>query len=893
MRIPAERYITPPLVFLLAFVSSILSVQARDRQASGEPSYEQDVRPIFKANCFHCHGEGEELKGNLDLRLRRLIVLGGESGPAVVPGNPDDSLLFQHVSSDQMPPEEVEKRLTADEIAVIGRWIKSGAQTLRPEPEELGDEPYFTEQERSFWAFQPIKRIKPPQVRQRERVRNPVDQFLLARLEQEGLGYSNEADPLTLIRRVYFDLLGIPPTPAAVESFVSDSSPDAYERLVDRLLSSPAYGERWARHWLDVAGYADSEGVVDDDPVRANAFRYRDWVIRSMDADMPLDQFIRQQLAGDEMVGRKLENLTADEVSKLTATGFLRMAPDGTGSGDVNQDAARNAVVSETIKIVSTSLLGITVGCAQCHNHRYDPVSQEDYYRLRAIFEPALDWKNWKSPQGRQVSLYTDENRAESARVEEEAKKIDQERLKKQADYIQQTFEKELVKLSEELRELIRKARETPEKDRSDEQKQLLKDNPSVNVSAGSLYLYDPKAAADLKTYTDRATKVRETKPEERFVRALTEPLNQDPPATFLFFRGDVSQPRQQVTAAELPILDSGQTSLLPENDDSLPTTGRRLAYARWLTSGSHPLVSRVLVNRVWMHHFGRGIVNTPGDFGYLGVRPTHPELLDWLASKFVEQGWSLKNLHRLMMLSTAYRQQSTRNPEQDAVDADNELLSRMAMRRLDAESLRDAILVINKKYNSHRYGPPVPVMADKVGQFVIGIENLDAGRPGAVLPMKGEDFRRSVYVQVRRSRPLGMLDTFDAAILEPNCTMRTQSTVTPQALMMMNGRFVRTQSIYLAEQIQQEVGKDLAPQVKRAWQLVYCRTAGERELDEAVELLKQLVEHFEELLADKEKAGDNSGDLVEPVTSSDPQIEALATLCQALLSSSEFLYVD
>ncbi|MFP6648654.1 MAG: DUF1553 domain-containing protein, partial [Pirellulaceae bacterium] len=436
-------------------------------------------------------------------------------------------------------------------------------------------------------------------------------------------------------------------------------------------------------------------------------------------------------------------------------------------------------------------------------------------------------------------------------------------------------------------------ARETPEKDRSDEQKQLLKDNPSVNVSAGSLYLYDQKAADDLKTYTERATKVRETKPEERFVRALTEPLDQEPPGTFLFYRGDLSQPRQQVIPAELPILDPEQSLQLPENDETVPTTGRRLAYARWLTSGSHPLLSRVLVNRIWMHHFGRGIVNTPGDFGFLGVRPTHPELLDWLASELVEQGWSLKELHRLIICSSAYRQQSTRSPEKDAIDADNQLLSRMSVRRLDAESLRDTILVISNKYNSRRYGPAVPVMADKVGQFVIGIENLNAGRPGAVLPMKGEDFRRSVYVQVRRSRPLGTLDTFDAAILEPNCTMRTQSTVTPQALMMMNGRFVRTHSIYLAEQIQGEVGKDLAQQVERAWELVYFRSAEQREQDEAVELLQQLVEHFQELLADKEKAGENSGDLAEPVTSSDPQIEALATLCQALLSSSEFLYVD
>ena len=881
--------LTMLILVLLAMLVVVSPLPAKD----SPPSFEQDVRPILKANCFRCHGEGAELKAGLDLRLRRFIVRGGESGPAVVPGDPDESVLYQHIAADQMPPEEVEKRLTADEVDLIGRWIKSGAGTLRPEPEQLGDKPYFTQLERSFWAFQPIRRSDPPQVRQRDRVRNPIDQFLLARLEQEGLGYSADASRATLIRRAYFDLLGLPPTRAAVVAFVADPAPDAYERLVDKLLSSPRHGERWARHWLDVAGYADSEGVTDDDPVRANAFRYRDWVIRSIDADMPMNQFIQQQLAGDEMIGHSLENLTPEEVDKLSATGFLRMAPDGTASGDVDQDIARNAVVAETIKIVSTSLLGITVGCAQCHNHRYDPITQQDYYQLRAIFEPALDWKSWTPPQSRQVSLYTDDDRAESARIEQDAKKIDTERLTKQEQYIQQTFEKELAKLPEELREPITKARETPEKDRSDAQKQLLKDNPSVNVSAGSLYLYDKKAADDLKVYSDRATKVRETKPEERFVRALTEPLNHDPPATFIFDRGDPSQPLEQVAAAGLPILDPVQSLVLPDNDPSLPTTGRRLAYARWLTNGSHPLVSRVMVNRAWMHHFGRGIASTPGDLGFLGVRPTHPALLDWLADEFVVRGWSLKQLHRLIMLSTAYRQKSTRSPEIDAVDADNQLLSRMSVRRLGAESLRDWILAISQKYNSRRYGPAVPVMADKVGQFVIGMENLDAGRPGAVLPMKGEDFRRSIFIQVRRSRPLGVLDTFDAAILQPNCTMRSQSTVAPQALMMMNGRFVRTQSVYIAERIEREVGRELPQQAARAWQLVYGRDIEQREQDEAIELLEQLGEHFENLLADKEKAGTSTGDLTEPVTSSDPQIEALATLCQALLSSNEFFYID
>lgn len=830
--------------------------------------------------------------GGLDLRLRRLIVDGGESGEAIVPGSSDDSLLYQYISSDEMPPEEIDKRLTQDEISIVRRWIDNGARTLRSEPEQIGEGAYYTEQERSFWFFQPIQSPEPPQVSSAGQVSNPIDQFLLARLEQQGLTFSAAADRITLIRRAYFDLLGFPPSPQQVAAFLADKSPDAYSRLVDQLLSSPHYGERWGRHWLDVAGYADSEGVTDEDTVRPHAFRYRDWVIRSIDADLPLNQFVLEQLAGDELIGRDLENLTPDEVGKLTATGFLRMAPDGTGAGDLEQGVARNAVVSETIKIVSTGLLGLTVGCAQCHNHRYDPISHADYYRFRALFEPSLDWQNWVAPQGRRVSLYTDADRTRAAEVEAEAKLIEVERTTKQEQYIQQTFEKELAKLPEELREPIILARTTAEKERTDEQKKLLMDHPSVNVSAGSLYLYDQKAADDLKTYADKAAAKRSTKPEERFVRAFTEPKDKDPPPTFVFKRGDHDQPAQQVQPGELPIVQGDNPLAIAANDETLPSTGRRLAYARWLTSDSHPLLSRVLANRIWMHHFGRGIVNTPGDFGFLGERPTHPELLDWLADQLIKQGWSLKRMHRLMMLSTAYQQSTSRTAETDAVDADNRYLSRMTVRRLDAETLRDSILVVNGTLNVRRFGPPVPVMADRVGQFVIGIENLNAGRPGAVLDMKGEDLRRSVFVQVRRSRPLGTLSTFDMAMPEPNCTIRSSSTVAPQALMMMNGRFIRSQSIDMAERIKRDAGDELAAQVVLAWQLVYSRDPLEPERAAAIQLLEQLAELFREAIANPEKEAGSADNLTEPKTSEDPLIEALATLCQALIGSNEFLYV-
>lgn len=355
-----------------------------------------------------------------------------------------------------------------------------------------------------------------------------------------------------------------------------------------------------------------------------------------------------------------------------------------------------------------------------------------------------MDWKNWLAPAKRRVSLYTDADRAKSAEIEAQAIKILDERTIKQNEYIEATFQKELAKLEASLREPIMTARSTPDKERTAEQKKLLKEHPSVNVTASSLYLYDKKAADELKKMADEAAAVRATKPTEEFVRAVWEPTGKAPPPTFLFHRGDHEQPKQQVAPRELTVLTSLKPIELPTNDESLPTSGRRLAYAKWLTSGEHPLVARVIVNRIWLNHFGRGLVPTPGDFGALGVEPTHLELLDWLASEFVESGWSIKELHRLIMTSTAYRQASLRDDKGDTVDADNTLYWRMPVRRLEAEVLRDAVLAVSGELNTTAFGPPVPVMADRVGQFVIGKENLDAGRPGTVIPMNGEDLRRA-----------------------------------------------------------------------------------------------------------------------------------------------------
>ena len=868
----------PFLTFALALTASLLE--------AGELTYERDVRPILKAHCFQCHGEEPDPQGGLDVRLRRFLIAGGDSGAAIVPGKPEESFLIERIRSGDMPPGDDEvKKVPANELALLERWISEGAITAREEPETITGS-YITEEERSFWSFQPVVRPDVPGVRQSDVVSNPIDAFLLSRLEEKGFTFAKRADKATLIRRLSFDLRGLPPSTDEVQQFLDDDSPNAFEQLVNRMLASADYGDRWGRHWLDVAGYADSEGYTTLDTIRPWAWKYRDWVVRSLNEDKPYDDFVREQLAGDELVKPPYAELPPEGIDRLIATGFLRMAPDGTGGGADDLNLARNEVMAGTLNIVSTSLLGMTVGCAQCHDHRYDPIPTTDYYSLRAIFEPAYNWKAWRAPNARRVSLYTEANRKRAAEIEAEAKKVEAERTKKQTEFIQATLEKELAKLPEEIREEARAARDADAKKRTPEQKALLKKHPSLNVSAGSLYLYDQKAADELKKMADQAKEIRDTKPKEEFVRAMTEVPGQLP-KTFLFFRGDHDQPKQELAPASLTVLTSNDAGPIAANDESLTTTGRRLAWARRLTDGSHPLLARVIVNRVWMHHFGRGIVSTPGDFGFLGARPTHPELLDWLAAEFVESGWSLKRLHRLILTSTAWQQSLQRDPMLIEADPDNTLFGGSRVRRIEAETLRDTILAVTGQLNDRHGGEAVPVMADRVGQWVIGKENLNAGRPGPVIDMRGEEFRKSIFVQARRSRPLTVLDSFDLPRMTPNCTKRNTATVATQSLLLMNSQFIVAQSELFAKRVQTEAGTNLSEQVQLAWRLAYARPPQNEELREALEYLEQQTEFFTK----------------NPVSVTDPKSKkalpreatdlALASLCQLLLGSNEFLYVD
>ncbi|MEX2287527.1 MAG: PSD1 and planctomycete cytochrome C domain-containing protein [Planctomycetaceae bacterium] len=845
-------------------------------------TFEHDIRPILRAHCFDCHGSADELKGKLDLRLRRSMVKGGESGPAVVPGKLDESLLYHRVLVGEMPPGDV--HLSEKEIATIGRWIEAGAPTVRDEPESVGPGLGITAEERSFWSFQPIVRPPVPLFVDDSRVRTPVDALLAARLREKGLSFSPDADKRTLLRRTYFDLIGLPPTPAEEEQFLADNSSDAYERLVDRLLASPNYGERWGRHWLDVAGYADSEGDTQSDTPRTDAYKYRDYVIRSFNADKPFDRFIHEQLAGDEMVAPPYANLSDESTELLTATGFLRMSVDGTVSGGGDQEALRNQVMADTIKIVSSSLLGLTVGCAQCHDHRYDPISQADYYRMRAVFEPAYNWKNWQVPSQRRVSLYTDVDRAKAAEVDAAAGQLSAERDAKQTAFIDAALEKELLKFDEALRGPIRTAFHTPADKRTDEQKELLAKYPSANINGGNLYQYNPQAADEIKKYGARIGAIQAQKPVEEFIRVLME-FPGNVPDTFVFHRGDHRQPKEKVEPGDLTITSTAERFEIPSKASDLPTSGRRTAYARRLTSGTHPLVTRVLVNRVWMHHFGKGLVDTPADFGSLGQRPTHPELLDWLADEFVKQQWSLKRLHKLIMMSTAYRQSSFRDSAKEQIDPDNILYWRKPVIRLDAEALRDSILATSGAFNRKMFGPPVPVKEDTVGQIVVGIDNkTPENRPGDNIPLNGEEFRRSVFVEVRRSRPLAMLRAFDAPVMETNCDRRPTSTASTQSLMLMNSEFIVEQADQFAQRLVREAGSDVRAQLSHGWRLAFSRSASETELTQSLQFVTAQGEHI--------KSGQNgSGD--QQIPTSDAQQQALRDFCQTLLCANEFLYVD
>jgi hypothetical protein len=840
-------------------------------------TFEKDVRPIVKAHCTHCHGEEEKPEGGVDLRLRRFM------DEIVVAGQPEKSQLVEVIRSGEMP--EKGKPLTEAQLNVIEKWIAQGAKTAKAEPLALAPGPIISDEDREYWAFQPIQKPEVPKNVETQKLRTPVDAFVLAKMNEKGLPMAPEADPRTLIRRVTLDLTGLLPTPEEVEAFVADKSPLAYEQLVERLLASKNYGERWARHWLDVVGYADSNGYTEADSVRPHAWRFRDYVIRSMNEDKPWDQFIQEQIAGDELAGATHGDyqqavLDPKRTDQLIATAFLRMAPDGTGDTVDDAKLAKNQVIAEQIKITTSSLIGMTVACAQCHDHRYDPITQADYYRLRAVFDPAYHWEAWRAPNSRLYSLYTPEQRAKAAEVEAKAKEIEVDARAMSKKFLDEIFEVEIKKVPEAEQAAFRVARDTPVAKQTPEQKALIKKYPSA-LATYSLDLYDKKKQDIVDAKMAEATKLRTTKPAEGFVMALTEVKGQMP-VSKLFNRGDHDQPKQVVQPGELGILASPQIEPFKPVPISSGSSGRRLAYAQWLTSGKHPLVARVLVNRFWLNHMGRGIVNTPGDFGRQGELPTHPELLDYLADEFVKSGWKLKSLHRLILLSAAYRQSSVNDASLRA-DPENRFYARFKMRRLDAETLRDSMLATTGTLVQASYGPPSGIGRDPQGRVITGIDKGTI-TTHKVDPAGADDFRRSIYVQVRRSKPVTVLDTFDAPTMSPNCEMRAQTTVAPQSLLLMNDTFVLDSSRRLADRVTAEAPNDRAKQLQRVWSLLYSKTATDADIVKCLSYLDEQTKALTQYHHDIQHA--------KGVVPNPPQ-EAMASLCQILCSSNRFLYVE
>ena len=892
---PSLRFIMPPIRSMLAVcLLSLLACAIAflpDANSQEVPSeapihFETEVRPILKAHCFHCHGEQEHREGGLDLRLVHLLEKGGDSGAAIVPGNADPSLLIQRVLDGQMPPGG--KTIPDAQKQILRRWIQAGALTKRPEPQTPTLEDW-SEEERNFWLFQPVASGPVPKLAHDDAhaMNSPIDAFVAAKLREKQLPSAPLADRVTLIRRLSLDLLGLPPTQEEIQAFVEDSRPDAYERTVDRLLADPRYGEHWGRHWLDVAGYADSDGYSEQDTERPWAWQYRDYVLSSINADLPYDQFVIEQLAGDELVPQPWEILTPDQQRLLAATGFLRNAPDGTGHQGVEANIARNDVIAETIKIVSSSFLGLTVGCAQCHDHRYDPISQRDYYRIRALIEPGLDWKNWRDKNSRLVNLWDAEQRQRASEVDKELSELEAKRLIELDRIVDEIFDQEVMKLPEDLRQAARTSRSTAADKRTEDQQKLMRDYPSLNVDRGSAVLYDGARINEFnKKYETQQAEIRTKRPAEVFVASFSEVPNQIP-TTFLFSRGDFQQPKEPVPPGGLSIL-SEHDKLTPD-DPNVATSGRRLQFAKMLTQGVHPLLTRSYVNRMWMHHFGRSIASNPGELGLLGERPTHPELLDWMANEFVQTGWSRKRISREVLLCDTYRRSSGRNAEGPDNDPQNLWLGRINVRRLQTESLRDAMLATAGMLSLRMYGPPSTVNPDEVGQTIIGKATRDGN---GILVAKHEEvsdsYRRSVYVQIRRSMPLGVIEPFDPAGTAPNCDRRSQSTVATQSLMLMNNSSVIRLCEHFSNRVLREAGEDPMAQVLRAWQLAFGVDPTETQRTRTTQWLVDLRAVLAQ--PNPEQSTASNGGALEPAKANQ---QALALLCQALLSSNAFLYVD
>jgi hypothetical protein len=808
------------------------------------------------------------------------MLQGGDSGPAVVKGGAEKSVLYQQIVKKAMPPGKAAKLADA-EVLLIRDWINAGAPG--GPTEKVVVEPAVTAKDRRFWSFLPPVRPEVPRVKDQGQVRTPLDTFVLANLEARGLGFSPDAAPATLVRRVYFDLLGLPPTPREVDAFLNDKRPGAYERLVDRLLASPHYGERWGRHWLDAAGYADTVGTDNDAAIireREGLWRYRDYVVSSFNADKPFDHFLTEQLAGDELVDwRGAARFTPEIREALVATGFLRTAVDNTTEAELNLPLERYQVLHDTIESLTSNLLGLTVACARCHSHKFDPISQTDYYRLMACLTPAYNPQSWIQAQDRHLDDVSAREKEEivqhNATLDGQVARLNGKVAALRAPYERRLFEAKLGALPAVLRADVQAALAMPAPKRSAVQKYLAeKIGPSLQVSpqevAGRLKVEDAAAVARIQAQVAECSARRCSFGK---IQALFE--KGQPPPTYFLRRGNHLTPGPEVQAGFIAVLTDPKESVIIAPNSSLgKSSGRRTALARWVTRPNHPLTARVFVNRVWQHLFGRGIVTTPDNFGHSGSRPTHPELLDWLAVEFVSKGWKVKALQRLIVTSTVYRQASFRKgkpkaaSDPDRVDPDNQLLWRMRLRRLESEIIRDAVLAVSGKLNPTPGGPPVPLEARNDGFVVVDEKKLTSPTG---------KWRRSLYLLARRNYHLSLLGVFDQPVVATNCTRRVSSTVPLQALTLMNDAFIMEQAEHFAARVIAGTGSTETSRIDTAFQLAFARHPTSKEKAWGHSLLQKQARRYR----------------AEKCSAAEAQKKALSSLCHMLLCANEFLYVE
>ncbi len=721
-----------------------------------------------------------------------MLIAGGDSGVAIVPGKPDESPLIEMIEKKEMPPKE-EDPLEARQIELLKRWVADGARIKGKEelPLEAAEvENSISDQERQFWSFRPPQRPAFPAVKSMHRVRTPIDAFLLAKLEERGLSFNADAPKPTLLRRLCFDLVGLPPTLEQVQEFLADESADAYERLVDRLLDQPQYGERWGRHWLDVVGYAESDGYLDADRERPEAWRYRDYIIRAFNSDKPYDQFIREQIAGDELADwRGAAELSDEIVERLIATGFLRTASDPTYPG-YKELPEIHKVLADTIQIVGSTFLGVTIQCARCHEHKLEPISQRDYYQLQAVLAAAYDPDRWQVSGERSIPWATDAQlaliNAHNKSVTDRVAALNTELNRLMTEFREKHLNEKLANVPENVRPSVKASLVIAADKRNEEQKKLLADHaPQVAVDEKTLFA----RFAELKTDAEKlrgaiAAETALTRPITQ-LRGLAD-LDDKPAETHVLRRGDFNNKGKAVAPGVPAVLANVDFRLAPVAQ--FKSSGRRRAFAEWLAAPTNPMTARLHVNRLWAWHFGKGIVETLDDFGHTGKAPSHPELLDWLAGEFAARGFSQKAMHRLIVLSTAYRQSAAHDPAKAAIDSENTWLWAFRPRRHEGEVLRDSVLAAAGKLNLQMFGPAVPVVRQPDGS-VITADNPVGNR-------------RSVYVQVRRSQPVTLMETFDTPKMEINCSRRSEAIVATQALALLNSPFMETNAKVVAERV-------------------------------------------------------------------------------------------